>query len=230
MKLSVIALAGLMWSASTVATAQQPAAGGTTITAQDRLLDARIAKRLGEDPSLKKYAIKVSVEGGVATLSGTVATEADRTRAGELAKVSGVTRVDNKIVADLDAATRPKGTVGKVEDKTKKGAEKTKDAGAKVVDKTKDVGGTVVDKTKEGVSKTGEVITDGWITTRIKSKFMGDERLRASDIKVDTNDHVVTLTGTVVSPAAHAKAIEMAKEVEGVNRVVDRMKIVPKNN
>jgi hyperosmotically inducible periplasmic protein len=240
MKLSVFALvAGLIGGASTMATAQPPA-GGTTITAADRLLDARIEKRLHDDPALKKYDVKVSVDGGIATLSGTVATEADRTRAGELAHVSGVSRVDNKIVADLDAATRSKGTAGKIEDQTKKGAEKTKDAGEKVVDKTKDAGAKtaekskeggakVVDKTKEGVSKTGEVITDGWITTRIKSKFMGDEALRASDIKVDSNDHVVTLTGTVVSPAAHAKAIGMAKEVEGVNRVVDRMKIVPKN-
>ena len=228
MRLSIIALAGLMWSASAVAIAQPPAAGGTTITAQDRLLDSRIEKRLHDDPALKKYDIKVSVEGGVATLSGTVATEADRTRASQLAKVSGVTRVDNKLVADLDAATRAKGTAGKIGDQTKKGAEKTKDAGAKAAEKTKDAGGTVVDKTKEGVSKTGEVITDGWITTRIKSKFMGDERLRASDIDVDTNNHVVTLSGTVPSPAAHAKAIEMAKEVEGVNRVVDKLKIVPK--
>ena len=78
------------------------------------------------------------------------------------------------------------------------------------------------------MSKTGEVITDGWITSRIKTKFMGDEALRASDIHVDSNDHVVTLSGSVVSPAAHAKAIGMARDVEGVQRVVDKMKIVPK--
>src|SRR5437763_5606532 len=114
MKLSAIALAaGLVWSASSVATAQPPA-GGTTITAQDRALDARIQKRLGDEPSLKKYNVKVSVEGGVATLSGTVGTEAERTRAGEIANVPGVTRVDNKIVADLHAATRRgKGKTGK---------------------------------------------------------------------------------------------------------------------
>jgi hyperosmotically inducible periplasmic protein len=210
MRLSVIGVAAsLAWALSTPATAQTSAAS-TTTTAQERALDSRIEKRIHDDPSLKKFDIKVRVDGGVATLSGTVATEAERTKAGELAKVSGVTRVDNKIVADLDAATRPQGTAGKVVDKTKSGGEK------------------VVDKTKEGVSKTGEVITDSWITTRIKSKFMTDDALRASDIKVDSNDHVVTLSGSVVSPAAHAKAIGMAREVEGVNRVVDRLKIIPK--
>jgi hyperosmotically inducible periplasmic protein len=239
MKLSAIALAaGLAWSLSSIAIAQPPA-GGTTITGQDRALDARIEKRLSDDASLKKYHVKVAVEGGVATLSGTVATEAERTRAGELARVPGVTRVDNKIVADLDAATRAKGTTGKIEEKAKSGAEKTKDAGEKAYDKSKDAGEKAydksksagekaVDKSKDGVSKTGEAITDGWISSRIKTKYMGDEALRASDIKVDTTDHVVTLTGTVVSPAAHAKAIEFAKDVEGVQRVVDHMKIVPK--
>ena len=240
MKLSAMALAaGLAWSLSSAALAQPPA-GGTTITAQDRVLDERIEKRLSSDATLKKYHVKVEVEGGVATLTGTVATEAERTRAGQLARVPGVTRVENKIVADLDAATRSKGTTGKIEEKAKSGAEKTKDAGEKAVDKTKEasekayekskeVGEKAVDKTKEGVSKTGEVMTDGWITSRIKTKYLGDEALRASDIKVETTDHVVTLTGTVVSPAAHAKAIEFAKEVEGVHHVVDHMKIVPKN-
>src|SRR5262249_22202245 len=149
--------------------------------------------------------IKVDVVKGVATLTGTVATEAERTQAATLAKVPGVTQVDNKIVADLDAATRSraKGTTGKV------------------IDKTKDTGEKVVDKTKEGVSKTGEVITDGWITSRIKTKFMGDEGLRASSIDVSTDKHVVTLSGTVVSAAAHHKALADAKEVEGVKRVVD---------
>src|ERR1700681_843035 len=47
-----------------------------------------------------------------------------------------------------------------VVDQTKEGAEKTKDA---VVKGTK----TAADKTKDGLSKTGEVMTDGWITTRV---------------------------------------------------------------
>ena len=81
------------------------------------------------------------------------------------------------------------------------------------------------EKTKEAVSKTGEVITDGWISTRIKTKFMGDEGLRASDIKVNTDDHVVTLSGTVADASAHAKAIAMAEDVEGVKRVVDKLAV-----
>ena len=215
MRLSTFGIVAVL-TASLAAPARaiaRPQAATAPAAAQDKALDARIEKRIKAEPALAKHDIKVDVKDGVVTLSGTVATEAERTKAGDLAKISGITRVDNKIVADLDAATRTgvKGTTGKIADKTKDTSEK------------------VVDKTKQGVSKTGEVITDSWITTRIKTKFMGEESLRASDISVETNDHVVTLSGTVVSAVAHAKAITEAKDVEGVHRVVDKLKIVPKS-
>lgn len=208
MKLSIWAVAALL-ACGTPALAQT-AAGGTTVTGQDREIDSLIATRIASDPTLKTDAIKVTVEGGVVTLSGLVATDADKAKAEKLARVPGVTKVENKLKTREGAKDKVKGTAGKVGDKSK------------------DAGGKVVDKSKEGASKTGEVVTDGWISTRIKTKFMGDEGLRASDIKVDTNDHVVTLSGTVVNAAAHAKALEMAKDVEGVHRVVDKLKVAPK--
>ena len=82
--------------------------------------------------------------------------------------------------------------------------------------------------TKSAVSKTGENITDAWITSRIKTKFMGEEVLRASSINVDTNNHVVTLKGAVPTAAARDKALALAKEVEGVERVLDTLKITEK--
>src|SRR5712691_3478600 len=74
---------------------------------------------------------------------------------------------------------------------------------ARAVDKTKDavVDGAKIaaDKTKVGLSKTGEVISDGWITTRIHERFVGEDLLKDSDISVDTKKHVVTLKGTVIA-------------------------------
>ena len=70
--------------------------------------------------------------------------------------------------------------------------------------------------------------TDTWITTRAHSKFVGEDLLKDSDIKVDSKDHVVTLRGTVMSAAGRARAVEQAKEVEGVQRVIDRLTIGPK--
>ena len=59
-------------------------------------------------------------------------------------------------------------------------------------------------------------------------KFIGEDALKDSDIHVTTDNHVVTLTGTVVSEAGRARAVALAKDVEGVNRVVDQLKVGPK--
>jgi osmotically-inducible protein OsmY len=187
------------------------AAPQTTAAAKPSALDARISQRLKADPTLKKYDIGVHVDGTVATLSGTVPTEADRSKAGELAKVNGITRVDNQIVVDLNAGQ--KGTSG-VGEKTKQAGEKTKEAGEKA-------GGAA----KKGVSKTGEAITDTWITTRVKADYFKEDALKNSDIHVETNNHVVTLTGTVPTPAGRTRAVAIAKGIEGVNSVVDRLTI-----
>jgi len=189
----------------------------------DHNLDERIEKRI-DSSTLKKYNVKVSVTNGVATLTGTVATEADRAKATQLATIPGISRVENQLIVDLSA---PTGTAG-VKAKTKEGVEKTKEGAEKLGEKTKSGAEKVADKTKEGLSKTGEVITDGWITTRVKSKFVGEDLLKDSDINVDTNDHVVTLRGTVMSAAGRARAVAQAKEVEGVHKVIDQLTIGPK--
>jgi hyperosmotically inducible protein len=109
------------------------------------------------------------------------------------------------------------------QEKIKQGAENTKDAVVK--------GATVVaDKTKDGLSKTGEVMTDGWITTRVHERFVGERLLKNSDISVDTDKHVVTLKGTVTNVAGRRKATSIAKRTEGVHRVVNDLTIGPKKD
>jgi hyperosmotically inducible protein len=203
--------------ASVRAAAPQTAA----VRPSDNALDERIEKRLNTS-TLKRYDIDVKVDMGVARLTGTVATEADRRKATQLATVPGIARVENQLVVG-PSATR--GTAGTMTSKTKDGVEKTKEGAEKVGEKTKAGAEQVVDKTKEGLSKTGEVITDAWITTRVHSKFVGEDLLKDSDITVDTTNHVVTLRGTVMSPAARARAVAQAKDVEGVHRVVDRLAV-----
>ncbi len=85
-----------------------------------------------------------------------------------------------------------------------------------------------VEKTRDGLSKTGEVITDAWITTRIHERFVGEDLLKDSDIHVDTDKHVVTLKGTVMGQAGRARATSVAKHTEGVHRVVNRLTVGPK--
>src|SRR5713101_41995 len=174
----------------------------------DSTLDERIEKRIEKDPSLKKHDIKIAVNNGVATLTGTVASQAERRKAAQLATIAGISRVDNQLVVDPSARTT-KGTAGTIGEKTKEGAEKTKEGAVKVGEKTKEGAEKVgektkegaekvgektkegaekaYEKTKEGLSKTGEVITDTWITARVKQRFIGEDLLKGSDISVETD-------------------------------------------
>jgi hyperosmotically inducible protein len=195
------------------AATQQPAAVKPT----DKTIDDQVEARIKNDASLKKHTIVVTVDDGVVTLTGTVPTAAESAKAARLANVAGVTRVNNNLIVTKEV----KGTAGRAAEKTKAGAEK-------VGEKTKAGAEKVGEKTKEGLSKTGEVITDAWITSRVHSKFVGEDLLKDSDINVDTNNHIVTLRGTVMSAAAKARAIAEAKEVEGVKSVVDHLTVGPK--
>jgi hyperosmotically inducible periplasmic protein len=86
------------------------------------------------------------------------------------------------------------------------------------------------EKTKDGLSRTGDVMTDAWITTRVQARFAGEDLLKESDISVATRRHVVTLKGTVVEPAGRVRASRIAKHTEGVRRVVNRLAIGPKHS
>jgi hyperosmotically inducible protein len=107
------------------------------------------------------------------------------------------------------------------ETRVKDGAKATKDA---VVKDTK----IAANKTQDALSKTGEVITDAWITSRVHSRFVGDGLLKDSDISVDTDHHVVTLKGTVTGRAGRTQAATIARHTEGVRRVVNQLTIAPK--
>ena len=56
--------------------------------------------------------------------------------------------------------------------------------------------------------------------------MVNEDLLEDSDVEVHTNNHIVTLSGTVLTPAARAVAI--AKGTDGVKRVIDRITIGPK--
>jgi hyperosmotically inducible periplasmic protein len=212
----------------------------TSARAADHTLSERIESRVGHDTSLKTQDIKVSVDGGVATLTGTVPTRKQRERAAQLARVTGITRVDNQIVVDRSAGvTGTKGTLDNAKDAAKEvggaakdGAiavgEKSKEGAEKVGEKTKEGAAKVGDKTLGGVNKASDGISDTVIVSRVKSRFVGEDLLKGSDIKVDCDQHVVTLRGTVASDAGRARAIEIANSIDSVQHVINELTIGPK--
>jgi hyperosmotically inducible protein len=72
----------------------------------------------------------------------------------------------------------------------------------------------------------GDVFTtDPNITSQVKVKLLADPDVAGLRIDVDTRDRIVTLTGTVRTQAEKSRALELAREVEGVTRVTDRLTV-----
>ncbi len=78
---------------------------------------------------------------------------------------------------------------------------------------------TVTEKAKSSAAEVGHEITDGWITTKVKSNFLYSTHVDGSDIKVITTQGVVTLSGKVASSVERNLAIELAKNIRGVKSV-----------
>ncbi len=70
---------------------------------------------------------------------------------------------------------------------------------------------------------------DSTVTAKVKSKLAADPQTSAIKIGVKTNDGVVTLSGTVPSETEKNKAEGIAKNTDGVNRVVNDIKVNPES-
>jgi osmotically-inducible protein OsmY len=93
-------------------------------------------------------------------------------------------------------------------------------------DKAKAVGAEVGAKTAAAANRAGELLSDAALTGKIKSKMALDDLVQARTIDVSTTNHVVTLSGKVRSVAEHDRAVQLAKETEGITQVVDRLGVI----
>jgi osmotically-inducible protein OsmY len=133
--------------------------------------------------------------------------------------VAGDAAADSVVVAG-QTTVEPGGDTKNIAEKT---ASKTKDIAVGTAEKAQEIAGAVATTTKDVVSTTGEAITDGWITTKVSAKFVDEALLKGSDINVDTKEHVVTLNGSVTSETGKARAAAIARDTEGVTRVVNHL-------
>jgi hyperosmotically inducible protein len=63
------------------------------------------------------------------------------------------------------------------------------------------------------------------ITTKVKSAFVGDNKVSATNISVSTDKGVVTLSGTAKDREEASKAAELARKVAGVRSVDNRITV-----
>jgi osmotically-inducible protein OsmY len=68
--------------------------------------------------------------------------------------------------------------------------------------------------------------SDSWITTKVKSQMLVEPKLRSGQIKVLTENGVVYLIGVVRHSQADV-AIDIARQVSGVQRVVKIFEYIP---
>ena len=92
-------------------------------------------------------------------------------------------------------------------------------------DKARAAGAAIGEKVATGTAHAEQALTDGSLTAKIKAKMALDDTVRALAIDVDTNGSVVTLTGAVHSEVERTKAVQLARETEGVTTVNDRLVI-----
>jgi osmotically-inducible protein OsmY len=245
---------------TTGATRADDKAREATSSTGEKITDAWIltkvkAQFVGED-ALEHSDINVDVRNNVVILKGTVASQAGKARAAEIARATeGVVRVQNDLTigaaknattagdmkdATHDASKSTKQAAREANDEVKdtdheakhdakdaahQAKHDTKDAAHEAKHDAKDTASTAGRETREATGTAGQAVNDGWITTKVKSSFVGVDALDGSDIDVDTNGHVVTLRGTVPSEAARARAISLAKQVDGVKSVKVDLKI-----
>jgi hyperosmotically inducible protein len=71
----------------------------------------------------------------------------------------------------------------------------------------------------------GRQVDDAAITAAVKAKLATDGDINPFNIDVDTNEGVVTLQGRVAKEEARQKAEQLARETDGVSKVINLIKV-----
>jgi osmotically-inducible protein OsmY len=208
-----VAAAGLVF---TVACAQTDA-GITT----------NVKTKLAADDTVKAYKVDVDTRNGVVTLSGEVETSTAKEQAIRIAReTDGVRDVIDQIQVNEAAATaglqeQADRAAAAIREESREAADKAREAGREIREEARQAGREI----KEESRQAGRAVGDAAITSAVKAKFLADGTVKGLKIDVDTSNGVVTLNGTVSSRAEADRAMMLARNTEGVSRVVDNLKI-----
>jgi hyperosmotically inducible periplasmic protein len=100
-------------------------------------------------------------------------------------------------------------------------------SGAAEVDtsRARATGAKIGEKVAVGASEAQRAVSNAGLTTKIKAKMALDDTIEAASIDIDTEGTVVTLSGTVRSEAERTRALQLARETEGVTQVIDQLRV-----
>jgi osmotically-inducible protein OsmY len=72
---------------------------------------------------------------------------------------------------------------------------------------------------------TGQAIDDGVVTAKVKAKLIEDPVTKAHQISVETFKGSVQLSGFVENEQARNRALQLAKDTDGVKNVKDALEV-----
>ena len=93
-----------------------------------------------------------------------------------------------------------------------------------------DTMGQATDKPKSVTEGAKTAVTDSWVTSKTKIALFADDRVKGSQVHVETVDGVVRLRGKVDSPEAKAAASTIAQGIEGAKSVNNNLQVVAPGN
>jgi osmotically-inducible protein OsmY len=91
--------------------------------------------------------------------------------------------------------------------------------------RARQIGAQVKERTVEATRQTRRTVTAGGLTAKIKAKMALDDVVKALDLDVDTSGTIVTVSGRVRSDAERQRALRLARETDGVTKVIDRIQV-----
>ncbi|MWL72796.1 molecular chaperone OsmY, partial [Escherichia coli] len=92
-------------------------------------------------------------------------------------------------------------------------------------DKAQNSASSAGEKIDSSMNKVGNFMDDSAITAKVKAALVDHDNIKSTDISVKTEKAVVTLSGFVESQAQAEQAVKVAKEVEGVSSVSDKLHV-----
>jgi osmotically-inducible protein OsmY len=181
-----------------------------------------VKSKLAADDTVKAYQIDVDTNDRVVTLSGTVETPAAKEHAVMIARqTEGVRDVVDRIAVDPGAAA----TTGDLREGANEAGREVRERAREAADTAEDLGRDAQAKAGEAADRAGAVLTDAAVTSTVKAKFLADPAVSGLKIDVDTKEGVVTLNGMVATKAEADRAMSLARESDGVKRVVSNLRM-----
>ncbi len=92
-------------------------------------------------------------------------------------------------------------------------------------ERARERGAELGEKAAVAAEKAKQTLAEAGLTTKIKAKMALDDTVKARHIDISTTGTVVTVKGSVASKTEHDRAIALARETDGVTRVVDELTI-----